>query len=88
MWRGRLSFMLDHMTTPITIRRSIPADAPALTRLAELDSARPLAGPALVAELGGSVVAAVSLDGGRAIADPFEPTEQVVSLLWAARAAA
>jgi hypothetical protein len=75
------------MTTPITIRRSNAADAPALRRLAELDSARPMQGPALIAELGDRAVAAVSLDGGRAIADPFERTQQLVALLRAARAA-
>ena len=43
--------------TPITIRQSNEGDATLLRRLAELDSARPLKGPALIAELGGRAVA-------------------------------
>jgi hypothetical protein len=35
----------------------------------------------LVAETEGRMIAAVPFDGGRAIADPFEPTAEVVSLL-------
>jgi hypothetical protein len=57
---------------PITIRQSTNSDSPELRRLAELDSARPLPGPA---------VAAVSLDGRRSIADPFLPTADVVEML-------
>lgn len=70
------------MTTPITIRRSNHADTPMLRELAELDSARPIDGPILMAELGDRVVAAISLDERRAIADPFEPTQEVLELLW------
>jgi hypothetical protein len=86
MWSGRLSFIVALMTTPITIRRSSDADAPMLRELAELDSARPMEGPVLMAELGGRPVAAISLDGRRAIADPFVPTERLLSTLlaWAA----
>jgi hypothetical protein len=87
MCRAFLSFMMTVMTTPITIRHSNDSDARALRRLAELDSARPMEGPALIAESGDRAIAAVSLDGRRTIADPFEPTEQVVALLQAARAA-
>jgi hypothetical protein len=67
---------------PITIRTSTASDVTELRRLAELDSARPLTGPALIAEHGGHPVAAVSLDGRRAIADPFLPTADVVEMLW------
>jgi hypothetical protein len=35
----------------------------------------------LVAERAGMVVAAVPLGGGRSIADPFEPSADIVSLL-------
>jgi hypothetical protein len=66
---------------PITIRQSSDSDASELRRLAELDSARPLSGPALIAEHGGHAVAAVSLDGRRSIADPFLPTANVVEML-------
>jgi hypothetical protein len=67
---------------PITIRNSTDSDRAALTRLAELDSARPLSGPALIAEHGGHAVAAVSLRDRRSIADPFLPTADVVEMLW------
>jgi hypothetical protein len=74
------------MTTSITIRRSSDADTAMLRRLAELDSAPPMEGPVLMAELGDRPIAAISLDGRRAIADPFVPTERVLSALlaWAA----
>lgn len=65
----------------ITLRRSTAADHEALRRLAALDSASPPDGDALLAEAGGDLVAAVSLDGRRAIADPFRPTAPVVALL-------
>jgi hypothetical protein len=61
-------------TNAYTIRSAMEADQPALSRLAELDSQRPLSGPTLVAETGGRPVAAVSLVDGRVIADPFQPT--------------
>jgi hypothetical protein len=67
---------------PITIRKSTASDTTELGRLAELDSARPLSGPALIAEHGGHAVAAVSLADRRAIADPFLPTADVVEMLW------
>ena len=35
----------------------------------------------LVAEIDERIVAAVPLDGGRAIADPFRPTADIVELL-------
>jgi hypothetical protein len=65
----------------VTVRGSTAADAARLRELAALDSRRPLAGELLVAEVDGSVVAAVSLDGDGAVADPFRPTADVVNLL-------
>jgi hypothetical protein len=50
-------------------------------RLAELDSQRPLTGPALVGEIDGRPAAAISLHDGRVVADPFQHTAQLVSLL-------
>jgi hypothetical protein len=65
-----------------TIRFSYPDDETALQRLAALDSQPILAAPALVAEVGGELWAAVSLGGEpRAIADPFRPTAELVALL-------
>ena len=65
----------------ITVRRSTSGDENALARLAALDSASPPRGPALVAEADSRVLAALPLGSGRAIADPFEPTAEVVALL-------
>ena len=65
----------------ITVRRSTSSDESALARLAALDSASPPRGPALVAEADSRMLAALPLGFGRAIADPFEPTAEVVALL-------
>jgi hypothetical protein len=65
----------------LVLRRSVSEDAAALTRLAQLDGAPRPAGAVLVAELDGEILAAVPFDGGRAIADPFSPTAELVELL-------
>jgi hypothetical protein len=57
----------------LTIRIA-PAGDPAAARLAALDSAAPIAGPTLVAEVGGRAVAAIAYDGSAAVADPFART--------------
>ena len=57
-----------------TIRYATVNDVPALRRLVELDGARLFCGPALIAEIGGVAAAAVSLNDGRVIADPAQPT--------------
>jgi hypothetical protein len=67
--------------TSINIRGALPSDRPALNRLAELDSAPAIFGPALVAEVGGRIVAAVGLRSGAKIADPFVPTADLLALL-------
>ena len=66
---------------PLTIRLARPDDAAALRRLADLDSARPLHGRVLLAELDDAPLAAVSLDTGAATADPFQHTADAVRLL-------
>jgi hypothetical protein len=72
----------DPVTTePVTIRPSSPDDAPAVARLAALDSRRVPAGPLLLAEIGGEPWAAIALDTGTAFADPFRPTAALVDLL-------
>jgi hypothetical protein len=69
-------------TGAVTIRRALPEDLAALTRLAKLDSARrPLGGAVLIAERDGLPLAAIALDDGRTIADPFAPTADLVALL-------
>ena len=69
------------MTGSVSIRRAGPHDAPALCRLAALDSAAPLRGEVLLAELEGEPLAALSLTDGAAVADPFRPTAGLVALL-------
>jgi hypothetical protein len=74
-------------TSPsVLIRAARGSDGLALARLAELDSAAVPAGELIVAEADGALVAARSLSTGRAIADPFHPTADVLELL-AVRAA-
>ena len=68
-------------TETVVIRRAAAEDLDALRRLAALDSARALMGDVLVAESDGIVRAAYSVDEQRAIADPFVPTAQLVTLL-------
>ena len=77
----RTSSIPSHATPDLaetlTMRMAVSADAPALRRLAQLDSApaaerAPM--PMLVAEVGGELRAALPLDGGPAIANPFRRT--------------
>jgi hypothetical protein len=65
----------------IVIRRAEAEDDDAIGRLADLDSAPAPAGDMLVAEVGGEMRAAVSLDGGGLIADPFHRTADMLALL-------
>ncbi len=67
--------------TRVTLRQAVAADTPRLKRLAELDSARPPRGAALVAEVDGRLRAALPLEGGCAIADPFFNGLDLVELL-------
>src|ERR671923_925749 len=78
---GRPSQLQTRTMQNVTVRQSRPADESSLARLAALDSARPLHGPALVAEADSRLLAALPLGSGRAIADPFEPTAELVELL-------
>ena len=66
---------------PIAIRRARDSEMPLLHDLAEIDSAKPLEGPVLVAVVEGRIWAALALDGERVIADPFLPTAPAVELL-------
>jgi hypothetical protein len=65
----------------LTLRFAGPADTDAIDRLAQLDSRRSPRGPVLVAEVGGELWAAMSLDDRHAVADPFRPTGELVALL-------
>ena len=67
--------------TNLTVRSATSADSAAAERLARLDSTTPLRGPALLAEADGRLVAALSLEDGRAVADPFTRSADAVALL-------
>jgi hypothetical protein len=71
-------------SSSLVLRPATSADSAELERLAALDSARPLEGDVLLAYAGGEVRAALSLDSGRAVSDPFFPSADLVSLLRAA----
>ena len=65
----------------LAIRPARRSDEAALDRLAALDSSRPLrGGQVLVGEADGRLVAAVSMHDGRAVADPFVPSADVVEM--------
>src|SRR5215213_3131160 len=68
-------------TSSLTLRMAVPADAEALDRLAQLDSRRAPRGAVIVAEVAGELWAAISVDDGHAVADPFRPTGELVALL-------
>jgi hypothetical protein len=65
----------------LTIRPADLADLAGLDRLAALDSSSPPTGDVLVAEVGGELWAAFSVETGTAIADPFRPSGDLVDLL-------
>jgi len=65
----------------VTIRYARPDDALALLDLAALDSSNAPRGVVLVAEVEGRLWAALSLDDGHAIADPFRPSGELSFLL-------
>jgi hypothetical protein len=69
-------------TEAVTIRRAHPEE-PGVIRIAALDSSSVPVAPLLVAEVGGHVRAALSLEDGRSIADPFHPTRDLMDLLRA-----
>jgi hypothetical protein len=67
----------------IAFRPATSDDDRVLRELSQLDSAREISSPAVLAVVDGAPVAAVSLSDGRVVADPFTRTEDVVALLRA-----
>jgi hypothetical protein len=63
-----------HSAADCVIRYATQQDVLALRRLVTQGGVRVFCGPALVAEIGGEVGAAVSLPDGQVIADPSQPT--------------
>jgi hypothetical protein len=70
--------------TSLVLRPATSVDSAALRRLATLDSAQPLEGEVLVAYAAGDLRAALAVDTGRSVADPFYPSAELVDLLRAA----
>jgi hypothetical protein len=74
----RLFYSID---SSVEIRPDRPDDELTLRRLAQLDSARPLPAPRLLALVDGQPLAAISLRDRAVIADPFAHTAHLVALL-------
>jgi hypothetical protein len=66
---------------PLEIRSAGPADRPALRAVAQRDSRDLPDGPLLLAEVAGIPVAAVAVDTGELVADPFWPTAHATAVL-------
>ena len=81
MSRRAASSSPSAITDAVVLRPGYPDDAAALMRLAALDSRRALRGSIVVAERDGQLLAAISLDDGRTVADPFAPTADLIALL-------
>ena len=83
--RARLRHAANRRPLPadaeVRIRFGRPDEIAALHRLAALDDADAPPSPVLVAEVGGDLWAARSLDTGDVIATPFERTDELVELL-------
>jgi hypothetical protein len=74
-------------SSTIAMRTATGSDDRIVRKLAALDSASAPQGPVVIALVDGRPVAAASLTDGRVVADPFEPTAEVVELLQARVAA-
>ena len=67
--------------TNITIRQLTASDWAAVNRLAELESTGAPSGPMLGAEVEGTLLAAISVETGGILADPFIRTAEIRDLL-------
>jgi hypothetical protein len=79
--RGHIMSTIASNATDVTVRLARREDFRQLAELAVLDSAALPQGELVVAETGGRIVAALPLDGGRPIADPFHRTAALVEVL-------
>ena len=73
--------MTNSHNNTLALRVADADEAPVVRRLAALDDSPPLDGEVLLALVDGQAVAAVSLDDGRVVANPFLPTADTVTLL-------
>jgi hypothetical protein len=86
MVRYRIMRFMAPQSSPLTLRVALPDDEPAVRRLAQLDSSRPPSGRVLLAVVGSEPVAALDVETGAVVADPFRPTAEVVEVLRRAAA--
>ena len=68
-------------TSTIVLQHASEEQDAALREISQLDSARTVTRPALMAVVDGRLLAAASLRDGRVVADPFAETEEAVRLL-------
>lgn len=69
------------ISSAVVIRPAQAKDESALVRLAALDSKRVPADRLIVAEVAGQPQAAMAVDSGAVIADPFRATADLVAML-------
>lgn len=72
--------MIPAAPTVIALRAA-PAEDAGVRRLAALDDAPELRGRVLLALIDDTPAAAISLEDGRVVADPFRPTADAIALL-------
>ena len=65
----------------VAVRLARPEDEAAVQRIASLDGKKAPQGRVLVAEADREVVAALAIEGGNAVADPFRWTSDVLALM-------
>ncbi len=65
----------------ITLRLALPSEQHQVARLAALDSAKTPANPVILALVNREPLAAISLNDGAVVADPFHRTAELVELL-------
>jgi hypothetical protein len=75
------TFAVESRSQALALRLAQTADASPLKRLAQLDEQPDLSGEVLLACFGSELVAAISVDDGRVIADPFVATSDAISVL-------
>src|SRR3954451_13722292 len=66
-----------YSSTAYNIRHASDEDAAVLRYISGLDSQSPISANALIGEIHGSPAAAIELDSGRVVADPFRPTAEL-----------
>jgi hypothetical protein len=65
----------------VAVRVARPEDELAIQRVASLDGKKALTGRVLVAEADREIIAAIGIESGSAVADPFRWTSDVVALM-------